>query len=72
MQSVYLNVSQFIQGIKARVYETFVVLILLGVLVFSLAWVIYGIFYKGKNDNSITVGKSLTVFYLQKNGLYWV
>lgn len=34
------------KGIKARVYETFVVLFLLGVLLFSLAWVIYGILYK--------------------------
>jgi len=43
------------KGIKARVYETFVVLILLVVLVLSLAWVVYGIFHKGKSDNNLAV-----------------
>eukprot|EP00112_Aurelia_sp_Birch-Aquarium-sp1_P013285 Seg2814.1 transcript_id=Seg2814.1/GoldUCD/mRNA.D3Y31 product="Protein LMBR1L" protein_id=Seg2814.1/GoldUCD/D3Y31 len=43
------------KGIKARVYETFVVLLLLGVLVLSLVWVVYGIFFWNNNSgNKIT------------------
>ncbi|XP_065053680.1 protein LMBR1L-like [Rhopilema esculentum] len=44
------------KGVKARVYETFVVLALLGVLVFSLAWVVYGIvFNKNDTENALNV-----------------